>query len=80
MKIYQLKDAINVRRDEVTVLLAGGQHHGVGTHQRKGHLAEQLAGGLAFFQSLAPCQCCRNLLHLNHRTSVETTQGSHGEG
>ena len=79
MKIYGLKHAINVRGDEITVLLAAGQHHGVATHQCKGHLAEQLAGGLAFFQSLAPCQCCRNLLYLNHRTSVETTQGFYGE-
>ena len=55
-KIYQLKHGIDVRGDEITVLLAGGQHHGVETHQRKGHLAEQLAGGLAFFQPLAPCQ------------------------
>ena len=80
MKIYQLNDAINVRGDEITVLLAGGQHHGVATHQRKGHLAEELAGGLAFFQSLAPCQCCRNLLHLSHRAGVESTQSFHGEG
>ena len=67
MKIYQLNDAINVSGDEITVLLAAGQHHGVATHQCKGHLAEQLAGGLAFFQSLAPCQCCCSLLHLNRR-------------
>ena len=80
MKIYRLKHTIDVRGDEITVLLAAGQHHGVATHQCKGHLAEQLAGGLAFRQSLAPCQCCRNLLHLSHRAGVESTQSFHSEG
>ena len=79
MKIFRLDNAVNLRGDEITILLAGGQHHGVATHQRKGHLAEQLAGGLAFFQSLAPCQCCCNLLHLDRRAGVESTQGFHGE-
>ena len=61
-------------------MASGGDHQCVAAHQGQGQLAKNLAGHLAFLQSLASRQACGQLLHLAHCSRVKAAKCFHREG